>query len=344
MSRRRYLLLATRAYSLPVLAPLANWLDTHGAGEAKWYLAGDLTGSEAPGAQLTSRDEVEAYQPDAVLVPGNVVPDFWPGLKAQLFHGLGEEKRGHYRITGFFDLYCTPGPYLTARFEALARQKGHFLVEETGWPKLDPLAEPVSQNDACRNLGLDPQRPVLLYAPTFSPRYTSAKDLLPVIAQLVEGKIQWLVKLHDLEDPDIIMAFAALEGPSFQLVRTPDIMPLLQAANLLITDTSSVAYEFLILDRPIITYRAAVRADKGINIETAGALPPAIEQALSRPDEHSIQRQRYLDELHPYRDGESSGRVISAIENVLESNAHRSLKRKPWRPIRRRQIRRLKGL
>ena len=70
MSRPNYLLLATRAYSLPVLAPLADWLVSHGAGTAKWYLAGDLTGSEAPGAQFTSRDEVVAYQPDAVLVPG----------------------------------------------------------------------------------------------------------------------------------------------------------------------------------------------------------------------------------------------------------------------------------
>ncbi len=128
------------------------------------------------------------------------------------------------------------------------------------------------------------------------------------------------------------------------MVRTPDIIPLLQAATLLITDTSSVAYEFLILDRPIITYRAAVRADKGIDIDTAGALPAAIERALSRPEEQSAQRQRYLAELHPYRDKDSADRVISAIENVLDSGAQRSLKRKPWRPIRRRQIRRLKGL
>jgi len=45
---------------------------------------------------------VVAYNPDVVIVPGNVVPHFWPGLKVQIFHGLGEEKRGHYRITGFF--------------------------------------------------------------------------------------------------------------------------------------------------------------------------------------------------------------------------------------------------
>ena len=51
-------------------------------------------------------------------------------------------ERGHFRIRGLFDLYCTQGPATTEPFEQLAREHGHFAVAETGWPKLDPLFAP----------------------------------------------------------------------------------------------------------------------------------------------------------------------------------------------------------
>ena len=65
---------------------------------------------------LKSSEQVKFFSPDAIIVPGNVVPDFWPGIKVQIFHGLCEEKIGHYDITGFFDLYCTPSFYITDKF------------------------------------------------------------------------------------------------------------------------------------------------------------------------------------------------------------------------------------
>ncbi len=131
----RYLLFVTKSYSLSVLQPLANYINGRGD-TARWYMGGSASKLVAPGQALRGNSQVFDFQPTAVLVPGNVVPHYWPGLKVQIFHGLGEEKPGHYRITGFFDLYCTPGPYITSRFDKLAGKHGHFLVRETGWPKL----------------------------------------------------------------------------------------------------------------------------------------------------------------------------------------------------------------
>ena len=39
-----------------------------------------------------------------------------------IIFGLCEEKKGHYGITGFFDLYCTPGPLITEKFQELAEE------------------------------------------------------------------------------------------------------------------------------------------------------------------------------------------------------------------------------
>ena len=107
-----------------------------------WYLNGDAVHSaqlSEDEKQLHSVDAVKAYQPKAVFVPGNVVPDFFPGAKVQVFHGLEWKKKGHFGIRGFFDLYCTHGPITTQRFQQLADKHGYFRVIETGWSKLDPL-------------------------------------------------------------------------------------------------------------------------------------------------------------------------------------------------------------
>ena len=57
-------------------------------------------------------------------------------------------KKGHYDITGFFfDLYCTPGPLITEKFQVLQKKyKSFFLVKETGWPKLDDLFKNVNSS------------------------------------------------------------------------------------------------------------------------------------------------------------------------------------------------------
>ena len=38
-------------------------------------------------------DEVMVFNPDVVLVTSNVVPDFFPGIKVQVFHGFSVGKR-----------------------------------------------------------------------------------------------------------------------------------------------------------------------------------------------------------------------------------------------------------
>ena len=93
-----------------------------------------------------------------------------------------------------------------------------------------------------------------------------------------------------------------------------DVLPLMNESDVLLTDTSSVAYEYLFFDKPIITFKAKTRIDKGINILGASDLEGAIIRALSDPDEYKENRDFYISELHPYQDGKSSQRVIECCE------------------------------
>lgn len=338
---RKYLLFVTKPYSLPILEPFQDAVEKSAAGSISWFTASTAKDLQLPGDQLHSTKEVMDFNPDAVIVPGNLVPHFWPGLKVQIFHGLDEETKGFYRITGFFDLYCTPGSVTTRRFGLLSKRYKTFRVAQTGWPKLDTLANSMDRAYMKGELGMNPGRPVILYAPTFPPKYTSGEVLLSTIAQLRKADYQWLVKFHVLMDKEIQHRYRELTGNNFRVVNDLSILPYLRAADLLITDTSSVAYEFLLLDRPIITFRAAARKDKGIDLDRPGDLEGAIERSLLNPDEFSERRKAYLEELHPYSDGKSSLRVVKAIETVLNNGLHRKLKRKPLNLVRKWQIRQL---
>ena len=342
----KFLFFVTKPYSFSILEPIQDLIAESNSGTVKWFTASSALNFTCPGNQLKSNEAVQDFNPDVVLVPGNVVPHFWSGLKVQVFHGLDEEVKGFYNITGFFDLYCTTGPVMTETFSEIAKQKKHFIVEETGWPKLDPVFKNKwifndQKNQLTKQYGLNPELPLLLYAPTFPAKYTSAPDLLDTIHNLNNSKYNWIIKFHPLMDKSIQEQFKQLENDHLRVVDELNILPIMAGSDLMITDTSSVAYEFLSFDRPLITYQALARKDKGINIQIPTELSSAIERSLKDPDELSTNRASCLREIHPYSDGCSSDRVQQAIARILNDGLLNELKQKPLNIIRKYQIRKM---
>ena len=308
--------------------------------EVRWFLAGvDAAVLEPQELLISTVQEVKDYSPEAVFVPGNAVPDFFPGVKVQIFHACGVGKKGHFRIRGFFDLYCTPGPQMTEKFLELGEQYNTFLVRETGWPKLDLLFPIPNADEKKDTLGLNPDKKLILYAPTFSPKYTSADDLFGSIQESQVLGHEWVVKFHDLEKNATAERYRTLNSDLFKIIEDKDILPWMGAADLLITDTSSVAYEFLLLDRPIITYQASAHFEKGMDITEPEHLIGAITRSIEDPGEYKESRKDVLSDIHPYSDGQSAERLISTISNVLQSDELNRLQPKPRNWIRKKQIR-----
>ena len=344
-TRLKYLFFVTKPYSFAILEPIHQFITNAKNGETVWFTASTAKNIIPNGKLLNTTEEVMAYNPDAVLVPGNIVPNYWPGIKVQIFHGLDDEVKGFYNITGQFDLYCTHGQESTKRFKQLAQKLKYFTVEETGWPKLDPLFDKInskqdSKENIIKKIGFDPKKPIILYAPTFPLKYTSAYDLFEEISKS-KDKYQWLIKFHTLMDKNIQNKYRDLAGKTFKIIDDNNVLPYFDISNILITDTSSVAYEFLPLDRPIVTYKAIARKDKGINIVDPKDLLGAITRSLLDPMEFSASRRFYLDEIHPHNDGKSSGRVVNAIKDSIARNIFSELKSKPRNWIRNRKIKRM---
>ena len=207
--------------------------------------------------RFTSKiEDLVRFNSDAIFVPGNEVPHYLRGVKTQVFHGLAGEKKGHFRIRNYFDLYLTQGPYFTRRFSKAASKHRDFSVVETGWPKLDVYGKELHKYDSDKLILLKKSKAkkIILYAPTFSPSLTSASHLFTQIEKLAKSKEYLiLIKFHDLMAADLIDSYKKL-SMSFEnvlFIEERNIIKYLLISDLMISDTSSVVYEFLLLDKPV---------------------------------------------------------------------------------------------
>ena len=328
-----YLFYIGQNYSFEILRPLQQEIRRRN-GKVVWYMEGsevDSSKFHADERVLSSVQEIIDFAPIAVFVPRNTVPRFIPGLKVQIFHGFEWKKKGHYRIRDCFDLYCTQGPLFTEEFNKIREinNNKHYEIKETGWPKIDTLF-----NAPAYQWSTKKQVPTLLYAPTFSPAFTSAPDLFDEIKRLAkETKWQWLIKFHPKMPLEWIEKFSELTSNNIHIVDVESLASVLQAADVIISDTSSIITEFALLNRPIVTYKNSVPEPHLIDIQQTQQLEKAIEEALAPSNELMLKIQQNVARLNPYRDGLSSARVLDA---TLELNAKglSHLDRKPTNFIR----------
>lgn len=327
---KRYLFFIQQPYSYAILRPLQDEIRRQGA-EVAWYLNGSAVDSgqlKADEQQLKSIDEVKAYQPLAVFVPGNVVPDFFPGVKVQVFHGLEWKKKGHFGIRGFFDLYCTHGPITTDRFQQLADKHKYFRVIETGWPKLDPCFPLPQRNENTKS--------VILFAPTFSPALSSAQPLLEPWRQLSEqGLYRIVVKFHPKMDADVVKAYRAIANETLQVSDDDSLVPLIQQADLVVSDTSSAVTEALLMGKVVATFKNAQPEPSLLNFTQPEQLEEQLALGLNPSAELLQQIEGYIQQVHPYQDGHSARRILAAVDELLAQG----VKRKPLNLYRRYKIR-----
>jgi len=331
---KRYLFFVQQTYSYGILRPLQDEIRERGD-EVVWYLNGKSVSASQLNpdeVQLTTVEEVKAYNPVAVFVPGNVVPDFFPGIKVQVFHGFEWKKKGHFVIRGFFDLYCTHGPITTDRFEALARKHRHFRVIETGWPKMDPCF-PLPQH---KKTG----KPTILFAPTFSPALTSAPALLDQWQKLGNsGQYNIVVKFHPKMNKDVVTAYRTLNLSHLRVSEDASLIPLLQQADVVVSDTSSAVTEALLMGKVVVTLNNSMPEDYLINFTKADQLEKVLDQALSPDESLKDKIESYIRQVHPYQDGKSAARVLDAVDRVSALG----VLRKPLNLYRRYKVRKSLG-
>ncbi|MEA3228184.1 MAG: CDP-glycerol glycerophosphotransferase family protein [Campylobacterota bacterium] len=313
----KFILFCNLPYSFAILKPLE--IEIIGRGfEYIWYLPDSIKDifPYKESSYTSSIKELKNYETDAIYVAGNDVPHYLRGIKVQIFHGLAGEKRGHFRIRDYFDLYLTQGPYFTKRFQELADRYKNFEVMQTGWCKLDNLYD-IQKNslemkkELLKKYGA---KKIILYSPTFSPSLRSGVELFDTIKELSEDKnILVIVKFHDKMDREIQDSYKKIDSKNLILSDNKDITPLLQIADLMISDTSSVVYEFILLNKPVVTLNSISENINWSNFTNPKELKKEVLTILDGDDNFREKRKKVIELYHPYNDGKSAMRMVDAV-------------------------------
>lgn len=339
--KNHYLFFVSVAYSYPILRPLQEEIRRRGD-EVAWFIEpGCPVLLENNEKWLRSVQAVLNYNPVAVFAPGNYIYDFFPGVKVCLFHGYpinkrGDEKDDHFSVRGWFDVYCTQGASSTLPFKELEDRYGFFKVYETGWCKADAFVK--ERTHARHN-----ERPVIMYSSTFTKSITSAPRLLEAITRMAKEKAwDWIISFHPKYDDQAVInrykeLAATCPNVTFHEGGLVDAT-LLNKADVLLCDASSVIVEFMMLNKPVVTFNNTMPGNHLLNVTEPEDVESAIEKAITRPAALMENVRAYLQRHESHLDGNSSSRVLDAVNNYIWYYQGKT-RTKPWNLIRKVKLR-----
>jgi len=202
-------------------------------------------------------------------------------------------------------------------------------IKVTGYPRYDHLRD--------RSRDVNPQ---IIYIPTHRNWITNRKQFVDFYQNIdtfisdheldrILQQHSCILKIYLHYNMQQYMDIIRYENPRIQVVKHGDESPLdlICASNLMITDYSSVAWDFFFLNKPVIFYRFDIDMydrDRGSYIplqddyigpvaEKPDELICKIKKILSRdfkPDDKYI---RLRDKIHPYNDDRSCSRIYNEI-------------------------------
>lgn len=267
--------------------------------------------------------------------------------RVQMFHGVAGKYANVYDMPersarGWDRLFFINRRRLQNFIRSGAIDADSSSARLVGMPKVDCLVDGTLRRDAVlERLGIDPAKRVVLYAPTWSEH----SSLLTVGEQLIDGLIAAgyivIVKLHDRShDPQHAHSggvdWVSRLGPVLRkggghLATASDSCPYLAAADVLITDHSSVGFEYLLLDRPVVRIEVpellkqanvnpeyvSLLADASSSVRTATEAIRAVESSFAEPMAKSESRQAVAAELF-YRPGHATSNAVSELYELFE--------------------------
>lgn len=335
----KFLIYISYSYAIPIGNPLEKEILKQGH-EIKWFSDLDKESLALSGKKntLNNINDVINYKPDIILAATDDVPDFISGIKVQIFHGFLTFKRpekknveAHFRIRGFFDLYCTQGPSSTKGFKLQQNKHPHFEITETGWSKVDPLF-PIDKKEISNTI---------MIASTFTKRLSLAynNNIFDEIKRLSNsGNFNFLLVLHPKLPESIKAKWETLNSDNFTYYNTTNLVPIFKEADILFADTTSVIQEFLVQKKPVVTFNHTINHNYLIHVDNVSNIESALNHALTYPKDILKNIDDFIDELHPYFDGKSSNRVINSSIAFLHKDKS-YLKSKPLNLLRKYKMR-----
>ena len=223
-----------------------------------------------------------------------------------------------------WDAMISPSPFCSEVFRSAFRFDGRFL--EVGYPRNDLLVgdRATQVRDEVRaRLGLAPEDTAVLYAPTWR-EYVGVRDAKPLyldaealVAAVPEAVVLVRGHYNSTHQADVF----AGERRIRDVTRYPDIADLFVAADVLVTDYSSVMFDFALTDKPQVLlvpdldqYRDV---ERGFYLDFEEMAPgplvsttDEVAAALRGEDSHAAARAACREQFCPWDDGRASARTV----------------------------------
>lgn len=265
---------------------------------------------------------------------------------AELHHGIGMKADVYDEDLFDMDVRFTEGPHYT---KILGEKYPHANLVEVGYAKIDPLFWPEDERPRfdLAAAGLDPSKPTVMYAPTAFP---SSFGAMPDRWPEDFADYNLIVKAHPFSyhNPRYERHRRKMErwarAANVHVVPADefDPNPYFAAADLLISDASSVLFEFAALDRPVVwcdflhlplryrgpwRYRLERRMDRAIeryadlcaHAPRYADLAGAVADELADPGRYSARRREVARLLMGATDGRNGERVADHLLGELAS-------------------------
>ncbi len=347
MSKPRILFYVERDLHLPFLEPIHDYLAANDLAKTafsspEWFAGNDITRARGCNdklqAYLAAKSQFFAnpqdFSPDVTIV-ADACHSTIPQLKHIINVGHGMICKGAFytdspiiRRENLSELICVPGPWHKRRLA-----KNVFIpIITTGFMKSDLLfgANAVSREDFCQSLGIDPNKKIVLFAPTYNPELSTVPCVWDEIAEIATPDRELLIKLHNVSDEswkDLYRNMAEKHA-NIHYLTDADYGGMMHAADLMISDVSSIYIEFLLLDKPLVLFNNPEMTNfrfyrpneieylaRGAATQVASfeELRVAVSEELSDPERLSARRKQYIPALDYGRDGKSAKRAAEAI-------------------------------
>jgi CDP-glycerol glycerophosphotransferase len=222
-----------------------------------------------------------------------------------------------------WDYSVSSNPHSTVVWERV--YPGTYETLEAGYPRNDVLAAatPDTVAAARAGLGIAPGKTVVLYAPThreYEAEYVPRLDLARLVDALGPDHVV-LARLHYFYDSDPLVRELHGAGRLLDVASHPSVEELCLAADVLLTDYSSIMFDYAVLDRPIVIHAPdwdEYRARRGVYFDLLAEPPGAVtrtqEEVVEALAERADgERAAFRERFCALDDGHAAERVVRRV-------------------------------
>jgi len=295
--------------------------------------------------KVHSKEYLKALVQCKYLINNVTFPPYFQKRQGQIYvntwHGtplktLGKDMGGavgqHANIQRNFlhsDYLLHPNEYtakiVTDSHDLKGIYEGNIVVE--GYPRVDLTLN--CNKDIKKMLGIDPLKKVILYAPTWRGEVNKVNNITDEVSEIVQELVSGIADEYVLLLKVHTLIYKHFKSNGLPVVLVPDWVDtneLLSVVDVLITDYSSIFFDYLVTKKPIIFYvydQEQYEFERGLYLDLnsmPGPLCYSVYEVIEHINKIDKVRDKYKSAIQSFVDTYSykdDGFASSRVKNIV---------------------------